>query len=254
MVVQRTTAVGAVALLATFATGCQTSSTPTARTDGRTTPSTGQPTELDGLPATAAITEPSGSSAVDFAGVGELAATASIVVRGRITSVEPGKDIAFDDGSGMVITPRFLVVEVTDYLHTRDPKAATPAVVRVYDGYWMDGVGRQDESLEWAQPGEQGVFFLSQDAAPNGTLLPTYTPLGSEGRVLLAEEDTVYDHEPGSLWRQAVGSNASAAVLEQAVEAGVARAESGAVKPVLVKVCRPSDPSNEDSEPICEMK
>ncbi|MFC6288249.1 hypothetical protein ACFP3Q_09345 [Nocardioides sp. GCM10027113] len=183
-----------------------------------------------------------------------LAATADLVVHGRVTSVEAGEPQLLSDGSAETHTPRWLVVEVADKLLVRGTVAEPATSLRVYDGFWSDGVGYRLDAYDWARPGDEGYFFLSRDEAPDGTPLDTYTPLGSEGRVLLGLRTTVYDASDTSVWSTALGSSATAATVRQTVDRAVDRARSGDAKPVLVEVCRPSDPDDESSEPICEME
>lgn len=198
-----------------------------------------------------AATETEHGSARAFETAGRLAASSTYVVRGRITEVERGPTVKYQDGSGTEITPRLLVVEVEHYLFTRDRASATPATLRVQDGYWENGHGYQLQGLEWAQPGDAGVFFLSRDRAPDGSVLSTFTPLSSEGRVLFDPGHAEYDAGVGSVWAS-LGQNASPEVLHEAIADAVEQAKSGAARPVPVTICYPSDPDDENSEPICE--
>lgn len=202
-----------------------------------------------GLP-TAASRVMDTTEARNFHSVGQLAATASLVVRGHVVDVVPGDPVTFPDGSGVAVTPRYLVVQVDEYLAARDADAPQPASLHVYDGYWQASEGYRRQEFDWAEPGDAGVFFLDQDTDANGQPLNTYSPLGAEGRVLLNPGEPVYDEDASSVWAS-VGEEPSVTELKEAVAEGVNSAENGDAKPLLVEVCRPSDPADEDSEPIC---
>lgn len=201
--------------------------------------------------ATQAVAEE--SSARDFDTAGELAATSAHVVRGRVTAVERGPEIHYLDGSGAVITPRVLQVEVEEYLYSRNEEAATPPDLQISNGWWEDGEGYGFDQVAWAQPGDEVVAFLSRDLAPDGSVMSSYTPLGAEGLILLDEEKPDYDETEDSVWSY-LGSSASTAELEDAVAESVDEARSGEAEPVLIDVCVPSVPGDEDSEPVCRKR
>jgi hypothetical protein len=196
-------------------------------------------------------TEASDSSAYELETAGQMAATSAHVVSGRVADVEQGAEIHYRDGSGAVITPRVLVFEVEEYLFTRDTESETPSTLRVQDGYWENGRLHGQEGVDAAEPGDTAVLFLRRDRAGDGSLMSTYSPLGSEGRVLFDSGDVEYDASQESVWAS-LGEDASPAVLEGAIAEAVEQAESGAARPVRVEVCWPSVPGDEDSEPICE--
>lgn len=189
-------------------------------------------------------------SVYDFDRAGELAATAAHVVRGRVTAVERGPEVAYQDGSGGVVTPRILSVEVEEYLFSRDAQAATPTELQVSNGWWEDGEGYGFDQVAWAQPGDVVVAFLSRDLAPDGTVMSSYTPLGAEGLLLLRGDEPDYDETQDSVWAH-LGTSASSAELEDAVAEAVDEARRGEAEPVVVDVCFPSVPGDEDSEPVC---
>lgn len=204
----------------------------------------------DGFPDTATEVVAEDSSVRDFDKAGELAATSAHVVRGHVTAVERGPEIAYQDGSDRVVTPRVLQVEVEEYLFSRDAQAATPTQLQISNGWWEDGEGYGFDQVAWAQPGDVVVAFLSRDVAPDGTVMSSYTPLGAEGLLLLRADEPDYDETQDSVWAH-LGTSASSAELEDAVATAVGEARRGEAEPVLVDVCFPSVPGNEDSEPVC---
>lgn len=191
-----------------------------------------------------------GSTVGEIRTAGQLAATATHVVHGEVKDVEQGAVVRYSDGSGRVVTPRVLLVQVDEYLFSRDDTSSAPSQLRVLDGYWEGGEGFGNGEVAWLQPGDVVTLFVSRDIAPDGSLMDTYTPLGSEGRVLLDMEDPAYDSSDGSVWAH-LGQSASAADLQEAIARAVNKARSGEARPVLTTVCYPSDPGNEESEPMC---
>lgn len=205
-----------------------------------------------GTGCSSAATETEDGSVRDLETAGQLAASSTYVVKGRVTGVEKGAVVDYQDGTGDVITPRILVFEVDEYLFTRDPGSDTPATLEVQDGHWEDGHLSDREGGNWAQPGDTAVFFLSRDRDRlDGSIQSTYSPLGSEGRVLLGSDSAAYDASEGSVWAP-LGQNASPEALEQAITEAIDQATSGVARPVTKTFCYPTDPDDENSQPICE--
>lgn len=116
-----------------------------------------------GSGCSSAATDTDDGSARHSETAGQLAASSTHVVRGRVTDVEKGAAVDYQDGSGAVITPRVLVLDVDEYLFTRDLASETPATLTVQDGYWEDGHLHGQEHVDWARPGDTAVLFLSRD-------------------------------------------------------------------------------------------
>ncbi|HXH79581.1 hypothetical protein [Nocardioides sp.] len=201
-----------------------------------------------GFPTTASASYDSSSEAGPRpTNVGELVATATFTFEGKVLRVEQGEPVPYDDGSGDVTVPRYLVVEVGTVFHSRDPAATVPSTLLVWDGYWEDGVGYEREPIGWAQPGQSGFFFVRQGRGPDGDFRGRYTPI-AEGLALIGGEEVEYGHE--GVW-QSLGSSASPDMFRSAISEGARAARSGEAEPVLQTICYPSVPGDENSEPIC---
>jgi len=189
-----------------------------------------------------------GDRARTFDTLGQLAATAKIVVRGEVIDVREGNPITFADGSGITVTPRLLLLDVQQVLMSRSGGNQSPTTLEVNDGYWQSGEGYAREGLPWAQPGDVGVFFLTQDRDRDLNLLPTYSLVDTAGRVLF--ENGHAEHATSPLWA-AVGSSTTPDSARVAIDRAVQDARSGRAKPVTVTICRPSVRGDENSEPVC---
>lgn len=138
----------------------------------------------DGLPREANRVVHAGDSVREFRTLGELAATSAAVVQADVVEVQQGTTVRLGDTSRREIVPRLLVLKVQQVLYVRST-ARLPEQIRVNDGYWESGDGYAREGLPWAQPGDTGYYFLSQDRGPDGNPLPTYSLLSPAGRVLV---------------------------------------------------------------------
>lgn len=202
----------------------------------------------DELPDHASVLAPDGALNREFRTPGQMAASSRFVVQGSVAAVEEGEVVALGDGSGLEFIPRYVVLDVEEVLHARDPNAALPEQIRVNDGYWHDGEGVAREGVRWAQVGDAGIYFLTQDRAADGSLMPTYSLIDSSGRVLTQGDRAEYVHT--GVWRSQ-GDHASAQQMRSAIASSVAAARSGAAKAVPSKVCFPSVPGDENSTPVC---
>jgi hypothetical protein len=189
-----------------------------------------------------------GNDARDFQTLGQLVATSAAVVKAEVVAVQPGNAIQLGDSSGRVIVPRLLVLDVDQVLYGRAAAKDLPDQIQVNDGYWEDGDGYAREGLEWAQPGITGYFFLTQDRGPNGELRPTFSLSDMAGRVLL--EGNHAEHADDEVWGPDDALHTPKAVAAAVVDA-IADVRAGVAKPVLIDVCRPSIPGDENSDPIC---
>ena len=190
-----------------------------------------------------------GDSVRSFRNLGELVATSRFVLYGRVVDVEQGEPERLADGSGAEQVTRYLVVEVDEQLFSREAGARLPSRIRVSDGYWEGGRGYASASRPWAQPGDEGYLLVTRGRDPRGELVSTYDVLDDAGRVLVDGDHIEFAGEGEGPWdRIDPGTPAEVrAALDEAVRA----ARSGAAQPVLVSVCHPSVPGDENSEPVC---
>jgi hypothetical protein len=165
-----------------------------------------------------------------------------------VTAVEEGQVVSMNDGSGLEFIPRYVVLDVEDVLHAREPSNAGPDQIRVNDGYWRDGEGVAREGVPWAIVGDAGLYFLSQDRAPDGSLVSTYSLIDSSGRVLI--EGNRAEYSTAGVWISH-GPAASAQEMRAAVASSVQAARNGSAKAVPSRVCFPSVLGDENSDPVC---
>ncbi|MGL5827279.1 MAG: hypothetical protein ACRCYU_21060, partial [Nocardioides sp.] len=186
----------------------------------------------------------SASSGREFDSLGELAASSDLVVRARVIDVNRGASVEYDDGSDAKFTQRTVTLQVVRTFYVRDGSISADRI-ELWDGYWTDGVGFAREGVPWIDPGDTGYFFVhTADGAPG-----QYSLVG-DGRVMITEDGVVYAGDPELWGRHTGGEDGMKDALLDAVDA----AKSGAAKPVPYEVCRPSDPDDENSEPICDQK
>lgn len=185
---------------------------------------------------------------VQFDSLDQLAATARLVVRAEVVDVVKGESVALTDSSNRTVTPRFVILRVDDVLNSRTSEQV-PDQIKVNDGFWEKGEGYAREGLDWANEGASGYYFLSQDRDPNGKTLTTYSVLSTSGRVLFHDDHT--EHADTEIW-DAIANNESPEAVDEAIAKAIESAQSGATKPVPIRVCYPSIPGDEKSDPICE--
>lgn len=193
------------------------------------------------------------SDARSFTDIATMTASSALVVKGTVTATGPGETIEYDDGSGSVQTNREVTITVEDVLYNRY-EIEEPATVVMVEGYWEDGVGYTREGMPWVEVGDSGYFYLAAPP-PEHRESQTYSVIHLYGRVLLGEDQSVavpgnWDDEgpwsaPSSL------DSANAPAFESQILAAARAAAGGVARPEVITVCRPSDPENEDSEPIC---
>lgn len=183
-----------------------------------------------------------------FSSVGELVATSTLVVKGEVVEVERGEAVPPTDGTAAEVVPRLLVVEVQEALYNRAGASQMPEILRVTNGCWEDGVRHAPESTAWVEPGQVGYFLVSRDRAPDGTLMPTYSPLAGDGLALVNDERI--DIAPDGVWRE-LEASATPRKFREVLDEGIDAAQSGAASAVTSTICYPSDPNDENSMPIC---
>ncbi len=180
----------------------------------------------------------------EFLSVDQMAATAELVVNAKVIDAGAGPTTTSPDGSGGSTTVRLVTLDVREVLY--DKRAATSAEsVKVMDGFWTDGVGYELEGLPWVTPGDVGYFFLDKSEG-----VPYYTLVGPEGRVMLTPNGA--QAPDGDMWTEVKKANGDPAIVASLVSSAARAARTGAAKPLISTVCRPSIPTDEDSEPICE--
>lgn len=193
------------------------------------------------------------AEAREFADVATMTASSALVVRGAVAEAGPGDTIELDDGSGAVQTNREVTIDVEEIIFNRYG-VEEPKTVVMHEGYWENGVGFAREGLPWTEIGDSGYFYLTAPP-PEHHDSGTYSLIHQNGRVLIdeaaSEDVTVPGHwEEDGPWAP-LGATAGAAAFEDEIRTAADTAEAGRVEPVTLTVCEPSDPENEDSEPIC---
>jgi hypothetical protein len=187
-----------------------------------------------------------------FEDLATMTATSALLVKGSVTETAPGETRELGDGSGAVATDREVVIAVEEVLYNRYG-VAEPETVVMLEGYWSDGTGYTLEGMPWVEVGDSGYFYLSAPP-PEHRDGDRYSLIHLSGRVLIEEDQEVaiagHWTEEGP-WAAAELSTASAEAVEVEIEAAAESALAGAVEPLTVTVCEPSDPEDENSEPVC---
>ena len=131
-----------------------------------------------------------------------MTATADLVIRGVVKSVEPGKTHHYaKDESSAAETDRVLNIQVDEVVFAaKDGRTPTSgSQIAVIEGWWSEGVGYQTEGMPWSEPGQTGYFFLAKDP---GYKAGTYTYVGSSARALItaAGAEVSGDHHGDGPW------------------------------------------------------
>lgn len=195
------------------------------------------------------------AEARSFTDLATMTASSALVVRATATDTGPGETIEYHDGAGSAHTEREVTLAVEEVLYQRYEVDVTETIVMI-DGYWDDGVGYAREGVPWVESGDSGYFYLSAPP-PERRDSQNYSTISQHGRVLLGEDlsvDVTGHWEEEGPWA-AAGLDAQdardASTFEKQIETAAEAAAAGTAEPELVTVCEPSEPGDEDSEPVC---
>ncbi|WP_329623441.1 hypothetical protein OG357_25950 [Streptomyces sp. NBC_01255] len=113
----------------------------------------------------------SGREVFDFKSLGEMVATAPVIVKAEVVSVQPGRSIGSAEDGG-IDQARDVTLSVTTS-YKKYP--AIPLTIVMEEWGWDgDGNGYQVENLTWSQVGDKGFYFLERsDGADRWQLVNT---------------------------------------------------------------------------------
>jgi hypothetical protein len=107
-----------------------------------------------------------------------LVAESDVIVRGVVTTTERGR-LFGDPGSGTAIESRLVTLSVTRVLRGDAP--AGDLLVEE-EGWTQDGAPLVVDGAEPSQPGDDGIWFLTEVQGPEG---PAYVIVSAQGRYLV---------------------------------------------------------------------
>ena len=199
-----------------------------------------------GLSETAEETYGEGDTNVVFHTLGQVAATARLVLRGRVVDVGQGDPEKYTDGSGVTRVPRLIVVDVKEVLSPSAMEQTPPSRIRIYDGFWENGPAMRATPCG-GRSRETRVLDGEARARPSGRAVLVLHP--GEPRWPRAHRRRATRARPG----RAVGASGTRHRRRgpgRTRRCGAGGQERrGARRPT--KVCHPSVPGDENSEPVC---